>query len=225
MDVLKEQRVCITFCQKLGKTATETYEMLRQAFGETALRRSKTFKWYSRFKNGHTSVNDDPHTGRLSTARTNKTVDRVNAVIRGNRCLTIREIADEISLSSGTCQAILMQDLGMRRVSAKHVLRHDNAPCHATLSVREFFAKHSIPVVPHLPYSPDLASCDFFLFPRLKSTRKGKRFQDVAEIQLILRSSCRPFPNKPTRHALKSGRVAAYNLEGRNLKEITFSNL
>jgi hypothetical protein len=43
-------------------------------------------------------------------------------------------------------------------------------------------AKHSIPVVPHPPYSPDLAPCDFFLFPRLKSTLKGKRFEDVAEI-------------------------------------------
>jgi histone-lysine N-methyltransferase SETMAR len=41
-------------------------------------------------------------------------------------------------------------------------------------------AEHSIPVVSHPPYSPDLTSCDFFLFPRLK----GKRFQDVAEIQL-----------------------------------------
>jgi hypothetical protein len=61
---------------------------------------------------------------------------------------------------------------------------HDNAPCHAALSLRDFLAKHSIPVVPHPPYSPDLALCDFFLFPRLKSTLKGKVFQDVAEIQL-----------------------------------------
>jgi hypothetical protein len=91
--------------------------------------------------------------------------------------LTIREIADELNLSFGTCQAILTQDLGMRRVSAKLVP-------HAALSVREFLANHSIPVVPHLPYSPDLAPFDFFLFPRLKSTLKGKRFQDVAEIQL-----------------------------------------
>jgi hypothetical protein len=29
-----------------------------------------------------------------------------------------------------------------------------------------------------------LAPCDFFLFPRLKSTLKGKRFQDVVEIQV-----------------------------------------
>jgi transposase len=55
---------------------------------------------------------------------------------------------------------------------------------HVTLIVREFLAKHSIPVVPHPPYSPDLVLCDFFLFSRVKSTMKNKRFQDVAEIQL-----------------------------------------
>jgi hypothetical protein len=98
MDVLKEQRVCMKFYQKLGKTATETYEILQQAFGETALSRSKTFEWYSQFKNGRTSIDDDPHTCRKSMARTNENVDRVNTVIRGNRRLTIREIADELNL-------------------------------------------------------------------------------------------------------------------------------
>jgi histone-lysine N-methyltransferase SETMAR len=68
--------------------------------------------------------------------------------------------------------------------SSTWLLHHDNAPCHAALNVREFLAKHSIPVVPHPPYSPDLALCSFFLFLRLKSILKGKRFQDVAEIQL-----------------------------------------
>jgi histone-lysine N-methyltransferase SETMAR len=121
MDVLKEQRVCIKFCQKLGETATETYEMLQQAFRGTALSRSKAFEWYSRFKNGRTSIDEYPHTGRPSMTRTNVTVDRVNAVFRGNRRLTIREIADELNLSFGTCPAILTQDLGMRRVSAKLV--------------------------------------------------------------------------------------------------------
>jgi hypothetical protein len=37
-------------------------------------------------------------------------------------------------------------------------------------------------MVPHPPYSPDLAPCDFFLFSTLKRTLKGKRLQDVAEI-------------------------------------------
>jgi AraC-like DNA-binding protein len=123
MDVLKEQRVYVTFRQKLGETATETYEMLQQAFGETALSRSKTFEWYSRLKNGRMSIADDRHTGRPSTALTKEIVDRVNAVIRRSRPLTIREIADELNLSFSTCQAILTQDFGMRRVSAKLVPR------------------------------------------------------------------------------------------------------
>jgi hypothetical protein len=57
-------------------------------------------------------------------------------------------------------------------------------------------AKHSIPIVPHPPYSPDSAPCDFFLFPRLKSTLKGKRFQDVAEIQLNTTQQLQAFPKQ-----------------------------
>jgi hypothetical protein len=181
MDVLKEQHVCIKFWQKLGKTATKTYEMLQQAFGETALSQSNIFEWYSRFKNGRTSIDDDPHPGRPLTARTNKTVDCVNAVIRGNRRLTTREIADELNLSFGTCQVTLMPH---KWSSSTWLLHHDNAPCHAALSVREFLAKHTIPVVPHPSLPPDLAPCEFFLFPRLKKALKGKRFKDVVEIQL-----------------------------------------
>jgi transposase len=64
------------------------------------------------------------------------------------------------------------------------------------LSIREFLAKHGIPVVPHPPYSPDLAPCDFFLFPRLKSTLKGKRFQNVAEIQLSTTRQLKAIPKQ-----------------------------
>jgi len=57
-------------------------------------------------------------------------------------------------------------------------------PAHSALSVREFLADKKIPVVPHPPYSPDLATCDFFfLFPRLKSALKRQRFRDVEEIK------------------------------------------
>ena len=35
----------------------------------------------------------------------------------------------------------------------------------------------------HPPYSPDLAPADFFLFPKLKTTLKGRRFQTIEEIQ------------------------------------------
>jgi hypothetical protein len=40
-----------------------------------------------------------------------------------------------------------------------------------------FLAKHSIPVVRQAPYSPDMAPCDFWLFPKFKMPLKGTRFQ------------------------------------------------
>jgi hypothetical protein len=38
-------------------------------------------------------------------------------------------------------------------------------------------------VIPHPPYSLDLATCAFFLFPRMKRHMKGKRFADVSNVK------------------------------------------
>jgi len=63
------------------------------------------------------------------------------------------------------------------------VLHHDNAPAHTALSIREFLAKKNIPVLPHSPYSPDLAPCDFYLFPKLKLKLKCHHFGTIETIQ------------------------------------------
>jgi transposase len=62
------------------------------------------------------------------------------------------------------------------------VLNHDNAPAHSSFLVRHFLAKNETTVVPQPSYSLDLAPADFFLFPKLKSTLKGRRFNTVDEI-------------------------------------------
>ena len=43
------------------------------------------------------------------------------------------------------------------------ILHHDNAPAHRAVITNEFLAKYDIPLLPHPPYSPDLAPCDFLL--------------------------------------------------------------
>jgi histone-lysine N-methyltransferase SETMAR len=45
------------------------------------------------------------------------------------------------------------------------VLHHDKAPVLTALAVQQFLASKNMMVVPHPPYSPELAPCDFFLFP------------------------------------------------------------
>jgi histone-lysine N-methyltransferase SETMAR len=63
------------------------------------------------------------------------------------------------------------------------ILHCDNALAHDALTVRELLAKKSIIKLYHPPHSPDLAPCDFWLFPKLKIALKGHRFSDNANIQ------------------------------------------
>jgi hypothetical protein len=62
------------------------------------------------------------------------------------------------------------------------MLKFDNAPSHTAMAVQQFLAKNNIPIVPHPPYSPDLALSDFWLFPTLKIGR-GRHFEMVEDIK------------------------------------------
>lgn len=311
MSELNEQRVAVKFCAKLGKSASETFNMLQTAYSDDAMKRATCFKWHARFKDGRQSIKDDERPGRPSTSTDDSHVDKINTLVRSNRRLTVRELAEECEISVGSCHEILTAKLNMRRVTAKFVprlmtddqkacrihtcqellerseedenflsriitgdeswvygydietkvqssqwvgqrsprpkkarqvrskvkvmllvffdaeglvhheylpegttvnqtyyievlkrvrdairrkrpemwrsgdwfLHHDNAPAHSAIKTREFLAKHSITVLPHPPYSPDLAPCDFFLFPKLKKPLKGRRFETIPEIK------------------------------------------
>jgi hypothetical protein len=76
-----------------------------------------------------------------------------------------------VGISTGSCHTILLEDLGMHQVPAKFVPRllTDNQ-------------EHHFSICENLPYSPDLSFPDLFLFPKLKMTLKGRRFQTVEDI-------------------------------------------
>ena len=67
----------------------------------------------------------------------------------------------------------------VRRDTADNwMLHHNNAPAHT--------AKKNVPVLPHPPCCPNLAPCDFYLFPKLKSPLKGHHFRKMENIQKIV---------------------------------------
>src|SRR5215469_1101978 len=123
MKDLEEQRVCVKFCFKLGKTFTETFQMLQQAYGEDCLSRTQCYEWYQRFKSGRTSIEDDPKSGRPSSSTGDGHIEKVRSVIRENRRLTISEVSEEVGICISSCHTILTEKLKMHRVSAKFVPR------------------------------------------------------------------------------------------------------
>jgi len=52
-------------------------------------------------------------------------------------------------------------------------LHHNNVPAYSTALVQAFLAKHHITQVCQPPYSPDLAPCNFWLFPKSKIAVEG----------------------------------------------------
>jgi len=114
MADFREQRACIKFCFKLGKSATEFYEMLKTAFGEQAMGRSQTFQWFSRIKAGITSTDDDERSGRPVSSSPPEIIERVRQ---------IDEASMLVGISHGTCNKILTEDLKMRLVASKFVSR------------------------------------------------------------------------------------------------------
>jgi hypothetical protein len=110
MDGKIEQCVCIKFCVKLGKSATKTLEILREAFGEHFLSCTAVSEWHSRFKAGRVSVEDDERSGRRSTSKTRENVDKFRELIHEDSHRTIHELADTAGISYGVCQEIVTQN-------------------------------------------------------------------------------------------------------------------
>ena len=76
-----KQRCAIKFCVKLRETGIETFNKLKQAYGEHALSRSQVFKRYKAFSVGRESIKDEPRSERPSTSKTDNNVEKVQAFV------------------------------------------------------------------------------------------------------------------------------------------------
>ena len=63
--------------------------------------------------------------------------------------------------------------------SDQRYFHQDNAPVHNSTLVIDYLTNICIKTVPHLLYSPDLAPCDFRLFPKLR----GCRYKTIEEMK------------------------------------------
>jgi histone-lysine N-methyltransferase SETMAR len=335
-DELKiEQRHAIHFCVRLGKTATETCNMLVQAYHEDAVARRTVFDWHKKFSEGCESAADASRSGRPREATSAGFIEAVEAALQEDRRSSISYLSARLGISYGSVQHILTVELQMSRVCArwvprlltqeqrdhrvdvchkwknrfqregwqflkrvitcdetwiyffdpeskqqssvwKHsnspppakamrtkstnkemhliffdiggivydhavpphttvtgqyyadvldhpltrhlrnkrpnlvesgwILHHDNAPAHGSRVVHEVLQRRQISLLEHPPYSPDLAPCDFWPFPRVKSQLRGQKFESSSALQGALQAILKSIARDGLQHVFQEWR-------------------
>jgi hypothetical protein len=85
--------------------------MLTEAYGAEAMKKSSVSEWHKGFKEGPEDLKDDERTGRPKTHRTDENVEKVWKLIRSDRRLSVRMMAEELNLGRETVRKILSEDI------------------------------------------------------------------------------------------------------------------
>lgn len=86
--------------------------------------------------------------------------------------------------------------------TSRTLLLHDNAAAHKAKVTTTFLSEQGIQILDHPPYSPDLAPCDFWLFPTLKERLAGRKFDRVQDLAKAVNSELRGIPKEDYQGAL-----------------------
>ena len=116
-----DQRICIKFYVKNGIKCSKTLEMFKVAYCEYTVSQKIVYKWYKLLTEGREEVNDDARPRRPSTSTSNENTEAVKKILMENHQITIREVAEDVGISVGSCHAIVSDILVLKRVAAKFV--------------------------------------------------------------------------------------------------------
>ena len=146
-----EERYAIKFCSKLGKNATETYGIPRNAFRPSCMNGVSVFEWHKRFKAGSLWGHDE------SCGRS-KEVNRPELMGQSGRAYYVEVLRE------------FMKSFRRKRPGTLQIRSVVFPPGQCTQSttpslLQTIWPRLGIKIVTHPPYFPDLAPCDFCLLP------------------------------------------------------------
>jgi hypothetical protein len=93
-------------------------------------------------KDGRTSVESDARPDRQSKNRNDELIDQVRILVMQNSRVTVRELAEEVGISTGWVHFIMTDDLAFPSVCAKFVPKFQLIP----QLIQTFLAKQNIPL-------------------------------------------------------------------------------
>ena len=72
--------------------------MLVQVYGDNVMKKTAIYKWVKHFSEGRESVPDKERSGWPATSRTEENTAKVHQIVRENRRLTVRNIAEQVNI-------------------------------------------------------------------------------------------------------------------------------
>jgi len=121
-DMSFRQRAVIEFLVKEEILAAEIHQRLQRAYGSVCMGASSVRRWVKHFKDGNTSIQDEPRSGRPRTASTERNKERMDEIIQDDRRVTVDTIARTLGIGHNAVQEMI-ESLGYRKVCARWVPR------------------------------------------------------------------------------------------------------
>ena len=128
-------------------------------------------------------MNDEERAGRPSTSTTDEKINEVEKMVLANRRITVRDVAEDLNISIGSCHSIFINDLGRICGRTKIGFCTMITPLLTNRCLCANFWPKTTLMMPQPLYSTDLAPCDLFLFLKLKRPMKGRRYATLDEIK------------------------------------------
>jgi len=92
------QRAVIEFLVKEEIPAVEIHQRLQRAYGSVCMGANSVRRWVKHFKDGNTSIQDEPRSGRPRTSSTERNKERVDEIIQDDRRVTVDTIARTLGI-------------------------------------------------------------------------------------------------------------------------------
>ncbi len=92
---------------------------MKDVFGAETMSQTRIHVWHKRFREGHTSFKDEPHTGRPRSVRTRANIDKVSQLLQVDKRKSVREMAEDLDISKTSVHKILKSDLNLSKIAPK----------------------------------------------------------------------------------------------------------
>ena len=117
-NVSFRQRAVIEFLVKEEIPAADIHHRLQRVYGDVCMGASSVRRWVKHFKDGNTSIQDQPRSGRPRTASTEPNKKRLDEIIKEDRRVTLDAIATKLGIGHNAVQEMI-GSLGYRKICAR----------------------------------------------------------------------------------------------------------